>query len=82
MAKVLARILTPLAGGTKIQVKNSAGLVQRIKELKAQEGEMICFDFVSLFNKVPIQQAMQAIHSHLTQDKSLEDRTAMLDICA
>jgi hypothetical protein len=71
LAKELARILTPLAGSTETQVKNSAEFVRRIKP---QEGEiMISFDLVSLFTKVPIQEAMQAINSRLLQDESLKD---------
>ena len=84
LGKVVARILTPLAGGTRTQVKNSAEFGRLIKELKPQEGEMmINFDVVSFFTKVPIQEAMQAIHSRLTQDKSLEDLIAntVPDIC-
>ena len=84
LAKELARILTPLAGGTETQVKNSTEFVQQIEEIEPQEGEVIVsFDVVSLFTKVPIQEAMQAIHSRLTQDESLEDRTTITvpDIC-
>ena len=84
LAKELARILMPLAGSTETQVKNSAEFVRRIREKEPQEGEiMISFDVVSLFTKVPTQEAMQAIHSLLLQDKSLEDRTTITipDIC-
>jgi hypothetical protein len=52
--------------------------VRRIKEIEPQEGEIeINFDVMSLFTKVPIQEAMQAIHSCLLQDESLEDRTTI-----
>ena len=84
LAKELARILTLLAGGTETQVKNSTEFVRQIKEMEPQEGEMmISFDVVSLFTKVLIQEAIQAIHFCLTQDKSLEDRTTITvpDIC-
>ena len=67
LAKELARILTPLAGGTETKVKNSTEFVRRIKEMEPQVGEIIVsFDVVSLFTKVPIQEAIQAIHSRLT----------------
>ena len=74
LANELARILTLLTGSTETQVKNSAEFVGRIREKELREGEiMISFDVMSLFTKVPIQEAMQAIHSRLLQDESLED---------
>ena len=45
---------------------------------------MISFDVTSLFTKVPIEEALQAVSTRLTQDDTLEDRTAIpiADICA
>lgn len=59
LVKELAWMLTPLTGSKETQVKNSAEFVGRIREKKPREGEiMISFDVVSLFTKVPIQEAM------------------------
>ena len=85
LAKKLAQILTPLAGKTDSYVKNSSDFVQKVKEAGAQEGEkMVSFDVVSLFTKVPVEDALQAIAMLLTKDDTLEDRTAIPvpDICA
>ena len=45
---------------------------------------MISFDVVSLFTKVPVDDALQAIYTLLTQDDILEERTTIPvpDICA
>lgn len=44
---------------------------------------MVSFDVVNLFTKLPITEALEAISTLLSQDDSLEDRTAIPpeDIC-
>ena len=83
LAKMLAGILTPLAGSTNSFVKNSPEFAQ-VRNIDLQQDEtLVSFDVVSLFTRVPIDDALQAISSHLTQDDTLEDRTAIPvpDIC-
>ena len=45
---------------------------------------MVSFDVVSLFTKVPVDDALQAIFTLLTQDETLDERTTIPvpDICA
>jgi len=82
---MLAGILSPLAGNADSFVKNSSDFAHRIRNINLhQEDTMISFDVTSLFTKVPIEEALQAISARLTQDDTLDDRTAipMPDICA
>ena len=85
LAKMLAGILAPLAGKTDTFVKNSSHFADMVKNIDLhQEDTLISFDVTSLFTKVPIEEALQVISTRLTQDDTLEDRTAIpiADICA
>lgn len=44
---------------------------------------MVSFDVTSLFTKVPLDEAMEAIAGKLTQDDTLEERTMLspVEIC-
>ena len=65
-------------GKTETTVKDAVEFVQLIKEKPAEDGTtMISFDVVSLFTKVPIDDALQAISSLLTNDNTLEERTCI-----
>ena len=48
-----------------------------------KEETLISFDVVSLFTRVPIDDALQVISTRLAQDDTLENRTAIsiTDIC-
>ena len=84
LAKSLARILTPLAGKTSSFVKNSTDFAKHIREIQLEEEDrMISFDVVSLFTKVPVAGAIDAISALLGKDNSFEDLTAIpaRDIC-
>ena len=81
---MLAGVLTPLAGSTSSFVKNSSEFAQQVRNIDLQQDEtLISFDVVSLFTRVPIDDALQTISTRLTQDDTLEDRTAIPipDIC-
>ena len=70
IAKKLARILSPLAGRTESYLKNLSEFAQRVREIDTRRGEMmVSFDVVSLFTKVSVDDALQAIFILLTQDE-------------
>ena len=85
LAKSLARILTPLAGKTSSFVKNSTDFAKHIRGIQLEEEDiMISFDVVSLFTKVPVAGAIDAISALLDKGNSFEDVTAIpaRDICS
>ena len=84
LAKMLARILSPLAGKTSSFIRNSTDFVKRIKETPVTKNDrMISFDVVSLFTNVPVAGALDTISALLENDDSFEDHTTIpaADIC-
>ena len=78
VAKELARILSPLVSHTESFVKNSSHFVQGLGRLSLGKNDRkVRFDVVSLFTRVPIDEALQVISSLLHNDESLRDRTSM-----
>ena len=62
LAKKLASILAPLSGNTASHVWNSADFVERIQQTPLEEDDcLVSFDVVSLFTKVPLDEAFQVI---------------------
>ena len=62
LAKYVARILGPLVGKTDSYIKDSREFVELIKEEKIDSKDMlISFDVVSLFTKIPLNEAIQVI---------------------
>ena len=78
LAKELAKILTPLSGGTSSFVKNSAHFVEKISSVKIDSNDcLVSFDVKSLFTQVPVRDALVIIKDRLEHDESLSNRTAM-----
>jgi len=78
LSKELARVLTPMAGHTSSFVKNSSDFARRVLEsMFEEEDRMFSFDIVSLFTKVPVDEAIDIISSRLAQDNTLDERTTM-----
>ena len=78
LSKELARILSPLAGHTSLFVKNSTHFVEKIQDTTLDDTDrLISFDVTSLFMKVPLDEAMDAITEKLMNDESLDERTTL-----
>ena len=74
----LARILLPVVGNTDYTVKNSCEFADfiRDKTLNACE-ELVSFDVVSLFTKIPVDLAVKVAEERLREDASLGQRTSL-----
>ena len=84
LAKEHARILSPLVGSTKLFVRKSAEVVERIrKEIVDPRDVMVSFDVVNLFTKVPLTDTLQYISDLLASNNTLEERASnpAHDIC-
>ena len=74
----LARILSLVVGNTDYTVKNSCELADfiRDKTLNACK-ELLSFDVVSLFTKIPVDLAVKVAEERLREDASLGQRTSL-----
>ena len=78
LARELARILSPLAGKSTSHVRNSADFVYQIHQVSLEETDvMASFDVISLFTRVPVDEALLVISKRLQQDDTLKDRTSI-----
>ena len=77
-ARYLARILKPLFGKTNSFVLNSTEFSQEIRHLCLQHNEvMLSYDVVSLYTKVPVDEALNYVQGQLRQDTNLGERTGL-----
>ena len=74
----LTRILSPVVGNTDYTVKNSCEFTDfiRDKTLDACE-ELVSFDVISLFTKIPVDLAVKVAEERLRADASLGQRTSL-----
>ena len=74
----LAKILSPVVRNTDYTVKNSCEFEDfiRDKTLNACE-ELVSFDVVSLFAKIPVDLAVKVAEERLREDASLGQRTSL-----
>ena len=74
----LAKILSPVVRNTDYTVKNSCEFADfiRDKTLNACE-ELVSFDVVSLFTKIPVDLAVKVAEERLREDASLGQRTSL-----
>ena len=62
LEKYLAKILGPLLGNTESFIKDSSEFVRLIKVEKVEPKDMLLnFDVVSLFTKIPLDEAIQVV---------------------
>jgi hypothetical protein len=72
LAKELARILTPLQGKNDTHVKDSSDFAKWVHEMDVHTGDrMMSFDVVSLFTRVPVDEALEAISALLHKDENI-----------
>jgi hypothetical protein len=72
LAKLLASKPKILVQKTNSFVKDSIGQIREIKYIKVEEDDIVfSFDVVSLFTKIPIQEAINVI-KNITNDKTVK----------
>ena len=77
-SKHIAKLIAPLSGGTPPFLKNSQHFVEFVKDIELRSNEVVVsFDVKSLFTNVPVDEAIEVILHKLSEDKALEDRTAL-----
>ena len=71
LAKHLTSLLQPYTGQTETYVKDSTHFIRKIKNLVLEENDrLVSFDVVSLFTKVPLNDAMEYISTIFPKDIS------------
>ena len=74
LARELARILELLAARSPSHVRNSADFVNQIHQVSLKETDvMASFDMVSLFTRVPVDEALLVLSPPLQQDDTLQE---------
>ena len=78
VSSYLAKILSPVVGNTDYTVKNSCDFADFIRGKTLDAGnELVSFDVVSLFTKIPVVLAINVAEKRLKQDASLGQRTSL-----
>jgi hypothetical protein len=78
-AKCLAKILGPLVGQLKHHVKNIRDFVKKIEGLEVPPWKtIVSFDVTALFTSIPVDKALEVIHSRLIMDTALHNRTSLI----
>ena len=78
VAKELAGIIHPLVGQSQHHLKNTQHIIEKIQQVKLQQGKVISsYDVKALFTSVPVDPAITIVQERLTQDPTLPQRTQM-----
>ena len=78
MAKGLAGIIFPLVGQSQHHLKNTQHFIQKIQQVRLEQGEVISsYDVKVLFTSVPVDPAINIVKQRLTQDPTLPQMTQM-----
>ncbi|PNF20028.1 hypothetical protein B7P43_G05946 [Cryptotermes secundus] len=90
LAGFLQEIRSLLAGRSGSFVKNSGHFIELLKSVNLRrKDKLACFDVVSLFTNVPVDEALQVIRSRLNNHNTLAERSVLkveaimelLDVC-
>jgi hypothetical protein len=69
LSKHLSGLLNPLIGKSVHNVKNSFHFIEILKSLQTKPGDlMVSFDVVSLFTKVPVEEAITLLSRHFKDE--------------
>ena len=72
LSQHISALISPLAGHTETAVKNSAALVEELSHERVTQDELlVSFDVSSLFNNVPVPEAVEVIREMLRRDPKL-----------
>ena len=78
VAKVLAKVLKPLAGKSLHHIQSSRDFVNRVREVTLLPGEYLnSYDVSALFTSVPMDPALNIIKDLLKHNDTLWDRSAL-----
>ena len=82
LVKFLAKTLKSLAGQTFSYIKDSSHFIKDIKDIQVCENEiMVGFDVVSLYTKVPVEEAIKFIRNITNDEKTNMVRIWFYRIC-
>ena len=78
VAKELASIICPLVGQSQHHLKNTQHFIEKIQQVKLQQGEVISsYDVKDLLTSVPVDPTINIVQQRLTKDSTLPQRTQM-----
>ena len=76
LTKELGRILGPLVGHTEHHLKDSADLVQKLKDVEIPPTHRLySFDLTNMYTNIPTSDAINLAGDRLNADASLKERT-------
>ena len=79
LSHFLVDIIDPLIGKSPSYVRNSSYFVEIIKDVPILSSQMVSLDVVSLFTKVPREEALAEVRDRLAFDSSLERTSIPID---
>ena len=78
LARYVADIIQPLVGKSPYHLNNSQHLLEKLKDVKVKDDEiLISFDVSALFTSVPVDETIEIIRKRLQEDPTLATRTTL-----